>query len=175
MQCAPCRLVEVWALWSLNATAPDSARLSLNWTGAILGLSVSPNTTKPRPIPVREHSCSRERMPVDRLDLGSGHCRNGTDSRQPDHRHRPHRRTGCGHASGLGRDPHREVPARLAGKCARSSSRACQHGTFVAGMLASRHGSAAPGICPDCTLLLRPIFAETATLSSDATVPRAQV
>ena len=67
----------------------------------------------------------------------------------------------------------REGPGRLAGKCARST--ACQHGTFVAGMLAASHGSAASGICPDCTLLLRPILAETATLSSDATVLRAQV
>src|SRR4051794_11259418 len=29
------------------------------------------------------------------------------------------------------------------------------HGTFVAGMLFARRGSAAPAICPDCTLLLR--------------------
>ena len=67
----------------------------------------------------------------------------------------------------------REGPGRLAWKCARST--ACQHGSFVAGMLAASHGSAASGICPDCTLLVRSIFAETATLSSDATVLRAQV
>ena len=39
---------------------------------------------------------------------------------------------------------------------------ACMHGTFVAGMLFARRGSVAPAICPGCTLLLRPIFAETA-------------
>jgi len=32
------------------------------------------------------------------------------------------------------------------------------HGTFVAGMLAAKRGSAAPAICPDCTLLVRPLF-----------------
>jgi subtilisin family serine protease len=67
----------------------------------------------------------------------------------------------------------REVPGRLAGTCAQASSAACQHGTFVAGMLVAKQGSAAPAICPDCTLLLRPIFAETATSSSDAEVPTA--
>jgi subtilisin family serine protease len=36
------------------------------------------------------------------------------------------------------------------------------HGTFVAGILSGRRGSMAPAICPGCTLLLRPIFVETA-------------
>jgi subtilisin family serine protease len=35
---------------------------------------------------------------------------------------------------------------------------ACLHGTFVAGILSAKRGSAAPAICPDCTLLIRPIF-----------------
>jgi subtilisin family serine protease len=35
---------------------------------------------------------------------------------------------------------------------------ACLHGTFVAGILCALRGSAAPAICPDCTLLVRPIF-----------------
>ena len=51
---------------------------------------------------------------------------------------------------------------------------ACLHGTFIAGMLAARRTSAAPGLCPGCTLLIRPIFTES-TLSSDAlpvTTPR---
>lgn len=38
--------------------------------------------------------------------------------------------------------------------------RSCKHGTFVAGMLAARRGSVAPGICPGCTFLIRPIFGE---------------
>jgi subtilisin family serine protease len=45
--------------------------------------------------------------------------------------------------------------------CSVADSVACMHGTFVAGMLAARRGSAAPAICPGCTLLLRAIFAET--------------
>lgn len=34
------------------------------------------------------------------------------------------------------------------------------HGTFVAGILCGRRNSPAPAICPNCTLLVRPIFAE---------------
>ncbi len=55
----------------------------------------------------------------------------------------------------------REIPEQRAGSCVSSSSAACLHGTFVAGILCARRGSAAPAICPDCTLLVRPIFAET--------------
>jgi subtilisin family serine protease len=44
--------------------------------------------------------------------------------------------------------------------CASPSSAACAHGTFVAGILSGRRGSAAASLCPDCTLLLRPIFSE---------------
>ena len=57
------------------------------------------------------------------------------------------------------------------GACARASSTACQHGTFVTGILAARRGSPAPAIAPACTLLLRPIFAETA--SGNAEMPSA--
>ncbi|MCX5211455.1 S8 family serine peptidase [Kitasatospora sp. NBC_00240] len=35
----------------------------------------------------------------------------------------------------------------------------CLHGTFVAGVLSGRRSSGAPGVCPGCTLLVRPIFA----------------
>jgi subtilisin family serine protease len=54
-----------------------------------------------------------------------------------------------------------EVPGEFAGGCSVSSSIACQHGTFVAGILLAKRGSAAPAICPGCTLLVRPIFQET--------------
>ena len=47
------------------------------------------------------------------------------------------------------------------GACAQASSVACLHGTFVAGILSAKRGSAAPAICPNCTLLVRPIFSET--------------
>lgn len=55
----------------------------------------------------------------------------------------------------------REVPGKLGGVCNRADTVACSHGTFVAGILAARRGSAAPAICPGCAFLLRPIFAET--------------
>ncbi len=35
-------------------------------------------------------------------------------------------------------------------------------GIFVAGILSAKRNSTAPAICPNCTLLVRPIFAETA-------------
>jgi subtilisin family serine protease len=35
---------------------------------------------------------------------------------------------------------------------------ACLHATSVAGILVARRGSVAPAICPDATLLIRPIF-----------------
>jgi len=44
--------------------------------------------------------------------------------------------------------------------CQRPTSVACLHGTFVAGILHARRGSAAPALCPGCRLLVRPIFAE---------------
>ncbi len=65
----------------------------------------------------------------------------------------------------------REVSGTMRGVCARASSVACTHGTFVAGILSAKRGSQAPAICPDCTLLVRPIFAETA--SGDAQMPSA--
>ena len=55
----------------------------------------------------------------------------------------------------------REIPRAGSGACTRADSMACLHGTFVAGILSARRGSAAPAICPGCTLLVRPIFAET--------------
>jgi subtilisin family serine protease len=55
----------------------------------------------------------------------------------------------------------RELPGRERGACAQLGSAACRHGTFVAGMLVAKRGSAAPAICPGCSLLVRPIFPET--------------
>jgi subtilisin family serine protease len=60
-----------------------------------------------------------------------------------------------------------EVPGRLRGTCAHANSVACLHGTFVAGILCGRRGSAAPAICPGCTLLVRPIYPETGPAVSD--------
>jgi subtilisin family serine protease len=47
--------------------------------------------------------------------------------------------------------------------CTQVISTACLHGTFVAGILSAKRNSSAPAICPNCTLLIRPIFTETST------------
>jgi subtilisin family serine protease len=53
-----------------------------------------------------------------------------------------------------------EVPGSNNASCNQTHSIACFHGTFVAGILFARRNSAVPGICPNCTLLVRPIFSE---------------
>ena len=72
---------------------------------------------------------------------------------------------------GLSREAVRDAGGTAGASCSLAASAACKHGTFVAGMLCGRRGSAAPSICPDCTLLVRPIFAETAQPGAD--VPQA--
>jgi len=62
----------------------------------------------------------------------------------------------------------REIPGRLRGACAQANSAACLHGTFVAGILCAKRNTAAPAICPNCTLLVRPIFAETTSKNGQA-------
>jgi subtilisin family serine protease len=54
-----------------------------------------------------------------------------------------------------------EIPGNNRATCTRADSAACLHGTFVAGILSAKRNSSAPAICPDCTLLIRPIFNET--------------
>lgn len=54
----------------------------------------------------------------------------------------------------------RQIRGDLPSSCVDSSNTACAHGTFVAGVLVARRGSEAPAICPGCSLLVRPIFAE---------------
>jgi subtilisin family serine protease len=61
----------------------------------------------------------------------------------------------------------REVPGQHGAICMRAPSTACIHGTFVAGVLCAKRGSLAPAIAPNCTLLLRPIFAEGTNGHSD--------
>jgi subtilisin family serine protease len=58
-----------------------------------------------------------------------------------------------------------------AGPATPNNGLALAHGTYVAGILAARRGSGAPSICPGCTLLVRPIFLETA--SDTAEMPSA--
>jgi len=54
----------------------------------------------------------------------------------------------------------REIRGNGSGTCTQANSMACLHGTFVAGILSAKRGSSAPAICPDCTLLIRPVFTE---------------
>jgi subtilisin family serine protease len=61
----------------------------------------------------------------------------------------------------LARQHIREIPGNGSGTCTQANSTACLHGTFVAGILSARRTSVAPAICPNCTLLVRPIIAET--------------
>jgi subtilisin family serine protease len=62
---------------------------------------------------------------------------------------------------GLSSERHREVLGANGASCTQTNSIACLHGTFIAGILSAKRNSPAPGICPDCTLFVRPIFAET--------------
>lgn len=65
----------------------------------------------------------------------------------------------------LARENIRELPSEANGMCMMANSTACMHGTFVAGVLSAKRTSSAPAICPSCTLLVRPIFAESASLN----------
>jgi subtilisin family serine protease len=57
----------------------------------------------------------------------------------------------------------REISGNGSSACTQIKSIACLHGTFIAGILSAKRGSEAPAICPGCTVLLRPIFAEATT------------
>jgi subtilisin family serine protease len=53
-----------------------------------------------------------------------------------------------------------EILGNNGATCTQANSAACLHGTFIAGILSAKRNSSAPAICPNCTLLIRPIFAE---------------
>jgi subtilisin family serine protease len=55
----------------------------------------------------------------------------------------------------------REIPGNNGATFTQANSAACLHGTFIAGILSAKRNSPAPAICPNCTLLIRPIFTET--------------
>jgi subtilisin family serine protease len=65
----------------------------------------------------------------------------------------------------------RELDGGTKHACANDEGTARLHGTYVAGILSAKRGSFAPAICPDCTLLVRPVFSDRA--ASDAGMPRA--
>jgi subtilisin family serine protease len=73
----------------------------------------------------------------------------------------------------LASDHIREVPGNFKSACSWLDSTACQHGTFVAGILSAKRGSSAPAICPECTLLVRPIFSEATPESIPSAAPEA--
>lgn len=52
----------------------------------------------------------------------------------------------------------------LAVECKSTTSPACIHGTFVAGILCARRGSPAPAISPGCSFVIKPIFCEAADI-----------
>jgi subtilisin family serine protease len=56
--------------------------------------------------------------------------------------------------------------------CKRASSIACRHCTFVAGILCAKRGTYAPAICPECTLLLRPVFMDETPESNNKGINR---
>ena len=60
-----------------------------------------------------------------------------------------------------------EVPSPRRAVCSIPLSRACEHGTFVAAMLAAPRSSEALAICPGCTLLIRSIFSEERSTTSN--------
>jgi len=64
-----------------------------------------------------------------------------------------------------------EISREPTASCSDLTSGACVHGTFVAGILIGNRRSAPLGICPGCTLLVRPIFTET--ISAADQVPSA--
>jgi subtilisin family serine protease len=65
----------------------------------------------------------------------------------------------------------RELPGNRGTSCTRTHNFSCQHGTFIAGILSAKRSSQAPAICPDCTLIVRPIFEEAT--DDGETVPSA--
>ncbi len=64
---------------------------------------------------------------------------------------------------GLNAESLKEISQKSLAGCSDAASVACVHGTFVAGILIGRKGSDAPAVCPGCSLLVRPIFAESGT------------
>ncbi len=63
----------------------------------------------------------------------------------------------------LASDHLREISSNDRATCTQANSMACLHGTFVAGILSAKRNSPAPAICPNCTLVIRAIFAEATT------------
>ncbi|MDN5867083.1 MAG: S8 family serine peptidase [Candidatus Nitrosocosmicus sp.] len=54
--------------------------------------------------------------------------------------------------------------------CKDASDLACIHGTFITGILSAKRGVPAPSICPNCTIILNPIFQEKTNCITDQPV-----
>lgn len=52
-------------------------------------------------------------------------------------------------------------------QCQNVDSIACLHGTFVTGMLCSKRGSGAPALCPDCEIIIYPLFQENGLIKNN--------
>jgi subtilisin family serine protease len=60
--------------------------------------------------------------------------------------------------------------------CKNASDIACIHGTFIAGILCAKRGLPAPAVCPDCEIILNPIFRQAMThnrINNDSIIPSA--
>jgi hypothetical protein len=52
------------------------------------------------------------------------------------------------------------------GHCGSKPNSACDHGTFIVGLLGARRDASIPGLCPDCQLLHVPLFVEENSASA---------
>lgn len=55
----------------------------------------------------------------------------------------------------------RAVQGAPAVHCEQAPSVACNHGTFVMGMLAAKREGTAPALCPQCNVVARPVFRQS--------------
>lgn len=61
-----------------------------------------------------------------------------------------------------------QVPVNLGtGSCGANPASACDHGTFVMGLLGARQDALIPGLCPSCRLLHVPLFVDDRAPSAD--------
>jgi subtilisin family serine protease len=69
----------------------------------------------------------------------------------------------------------RDISGTLANQCSQNATSTCVHGTFVAGILSAKRSSVAPSICPNCTLLIRPIFGDTKESDTEPSTTAAEL
>lgn len=69
----------------------------------------------------------------------------------------------------------RLLPATTGVTCTHRDGVACTHGTYVAGILHANRDGSVRGLCPGCTLLVRPIFSEASAVPETDGMPSAAV